>query len=92
MIEVCKIIDGYTPPIMDNFFISKENAHNLRHFQIILNKNKKNPVRYGSETIFYITPLLWVNLPEEHKLENYLSELKPRIKSWKCDACVCRLC
>ena len=37
MIEVYKIINGYAPPIMDNFFIFRENTHNLRNFQIILN-------------------------------------------------------
>ena len=52
MIEVFKIIDGYAPPIMDNFFIFREDTHNLRNFQIILNENKKT-VRYSSETISY---------------------------------------
>ena len=91
MIEVFKIINGYAPPIMDNFFTFRENTHNLRNFQIISNKNKKT-VRYGSETISYKTPLLWANLPEEYKLANSLSEFKSKIKTWKCDTCVCRLC
>ena len=42
MIEVYKIINGYAPPIMGNFFIFRENTNNLRTFQIILNENKKN--------------------------------------------------
>ena len=90
MIEVFKIINGYAPPIMDNFFIFRENTHNLRNFQIILNENKKT-VRYGSETISYRTPLLWANLPEKYKLANSLSEFKSKIKTWKCDVCVCQL-
>ena len=53
MIEVYKIINGYAPPIMDNFFIFRENTRNSSSFQIISNRNKKNPVRYGSQTIFY---------------------------------------
>ena len=88
MTKVFKIINGYTPPITDNFFIFGEN---LRNFQIILNENKKT-VRYGSETISYRTPLLWANLPDEYKLANSLSEFKSKIKTWKCDPCVCRLC
>ena len=32
MIEVYKITNGYAPPIMDNFFIFRENARNLRNF------------------------------------------------------------
>ena len=91
MIEVYKIINGYAPPIMGNFFIFRENTNNLRTFQIILNENKKI-VRYGSETISYRTPLLWVNLPGEYKSANSLNEFKSKIKTWKCDTCVCRSC
>ena len=90
MIEIFKIINGYAPPIMDKFLIFRENTHNLRNFQIILNENKT--VRYGLETISYRAPLLWANLPEEYKLADSLSEFKSKIKTWKCDTCVCRLC
>ena len=41
MIEAFKIITGYAPPIMNNFFIFRANTHNLRNFQTILNENKK---------------------------------------------------
>ena len=41
MIEVFKIINGYAPPIMDKFFIFRENTNNLRYFQVVLNENKK---------------------------------------------------
>ena len=91
MVEVYKIINGYAPPIMDKFFIIRENTHNLRNFQIILIKNRKT-VRYGSETIPYRISLLCANLSEEYKLANSLREFKPKTKSWKCDTCVCRLC
>ena len=50
MIEVFKIINGYAPITIDNFFKFRENTHNLWNFQIILNENKKT-VRYGSEKI-----------------------------------------
>ena len=88
MIEVFKIINRYAPPIMDNFFIFKENTHSLRNFQIILNENQKT-VTYGSETISYRTPFFWANIPEEYKLANSLSGFKSKIKTWKCDTCVC---
>ena len=86
MTKVYKILNGYAPPIKDNFLICRENTHNLRNFQIILNKNKENS-KYGSETMSYKTPLLWANLPKEYKLPNSLSEFKSKIKTWKCDAC-----
>ena len=39
MTEVFKIINGLSQPIMDNFFIFRENTHNIQNFQIIFNKN-----------------------------------------------------
>ena len=71
MTEVFKMINGCAQPIMDYFFIFKENAHNLRNFQIILNENKI-AVRYGLEKISYRTPL-WANLPGKYKLAYSLS-------------------
>ena len=67
MREVLKIVNGLTPPIMDNFFKFHKNTHNIQNFQIIFNGNKKT-VRYGQETIKFRTPSLWANLPEEYKL------------------------
>ena len=40
MTEVLKVIIGYVLWNMDKFFIFRENTHNLRKFQIILNENK----------------------------------------------------
>ena len=72
---------------MGNFFICTENTHNFRNFAITLNKNKKT-VSYDSKTISYRAPLLLVNLPEEYKLTNSLSEFKSKTKSWKYDTCL----
>ena len=41
MIEVYKMINVYAPPIMEHFPMFRENTHNLRNFQIILNKTNK---------------------------------------------------
>ena len=91
LIEVFKIINENVPSIVDSFFIFRENSHNLRNFKIMLNGNKKT-LRYGSEKISYCAPLLWENLQEEYKLANSLSEFKLKVKTWKCDTCVSRLC
>ena len=91
MTEVFKIMNGLSPPIMDNFFIFRENADNIRNFQILSNENK-NPVRYGQGTITFRTPSLWANLPEEYKLINSLNIFKRKIKNWKCETCPCWLC
>ena len=66
MVEILKIINGFAPPIMKEFFSFRENTHNIRNFQVISNESKKT-VRYGLETVKYRTPLLWANLPEKYK-------------------------
>ena len=66
MVQIFKIINGFAPPIMEDFFLFRENTHNIQNFQIISNESKKR-VRYGLETVKYRTPLLWANLPEKHK-------------------------
>ena len=90
MTETFKIIKGISRPIMENFFILRENAHNVRNFQEISNENRKT-VKYGIETISNRTPFLWANLPNEYKLATSLHDFKLKIKNWHCD-CVCRLC
>ena len=85
-----KIINGTSPPIIENFFILQENMHNLRNFQEISNENRKT-VKYGIETISNRTPFLWANLPNEYKLATSLHDFKLKIKNWYCDECVSRL-
>ena len=91
MTEVYKIIKGEAPAIMKNLFIFRENIHNIRNFQIIANETK-NTVRYGLDTICYRTPYLWASLPEEYKHLDSVRKFKEKIKKWKCETCVCRLC
>ena len=61
MVELFKLINGFAPPIMEDFFLFRENTHNIRNIEIISNESKKT-VRYGLETVKYRTPLLWANL------------------------------
>ena len=84
-------MNGLNLPIIDNFFVFRENTYNIRNIQIISNENKKT-VRYGQETIKFRTPPLWANLPEEYKLANSLNMFKRKIKNWKCETCPSQLC
>ena len=45
MTKIFKIINGFSPSIMDDFFMFHKNTFNIRSFQIISNENKKT-VRY----------------------------------------------
>ena len=91
MTETYKIINGISPPIMENFFILRKNTHNVRNFQEIFNENR-NTVKYAIETLSNRTPFLWANLPNKYKLAPFLHDFKLKIKNWHCDICVCGLC
>ena len=80
MTETYKIINGITPPIMENFFILWENRHNLRSFQETCNENRKT-VKHGIEKISSRTQFLWTNLPNEYNLlGNFLHDFNLKIK------------
>ena len=91
MVEVFKMIKDFTPTIMEDFFLFLKKTLNIRNFQIISNESKKT-VRYGLEMVKYRTPLLWANLPEKYKTATSLNSFKTKIKTWKCETCICRLC
>ena len=91
MTEVYKTVKWEAPAIMKNLFIFREGIHDIRNFQIITNENK-NAVRDGLETICFRTPYLYASLPEECKHQNSVRKYKEKIKNWKCETCICRLC
>ena len=80
MVEVFKIINGFAPPIIEDFFLFCENTHDIQNFQIISNESKKT-IRYGLETVIYRTPLLWATLPEKYKAATSLNSFKIKIKT-----------
>ena len=41
MVEVSKIINGFAPRAIENFFLFCENTHTIANFQIISNESKK---------------------------------------------------
>ena len=89
MLEVFKIINGFVPSIMEDFFSFRENNHNIWNFQIISN-DPKETVRYGLETVKYRTPLLLANLLEKYKTATSLNSFKTKIKTRKFKMCICR--
>ena len=91
MTEIYKIVNGVAPRIMNSLFEFRSNEYNIRNFQV-LSTDFRWTVNYGIETITYISPSLWGNLPSEHKLAASLEEFKEKIKKWKCDKCSCKLC
>ena len=89
--EVYKIVNSIELPVMNSFFNFRANIHNFRNFQEIFTENRKT-VKYVIETVMYQGPFLWTNLQSEYKNAKLLEEFKLKIKTWKCDFCLCWLC
>ena len=83
-VEVFKIIDGFASAIMQDLLLFREYTHNIRNFQIIPDETTVKCRTLGK--------LLWANLPEKYKSATSLHSFKRKIKTWKCETSVCRLC
>ena len=90
-IEIYKFQGGLTPPIMRDLFITRENNYNLRNCQE-LEFPLRRTVKFGTESISYRGPQIWNLIPERLRTLETLNKFKKEIKSWKCDACPCRMC
>ena len=90
-IDIYKFQAGLIPPIMSDLFVTRENNYNLRNFQE-LESSVRRTVKFGTETISYRGPQIWNLIPERLRTLETLHKFKTEIKTWKCDACPCRMC
>ena len=81
MTEVCKIVNGVAPPIMNSLFLFRCNTHNVRDFQEIFTENRKT-AKFGTETVADRAPFLWANLYTKYKNLKSLDEFQSKIKAW----------
>ena len=91
MIEIHKIKNNLTPPIMGFMFERRNNRYNLRNFQEFATKRKRT-VKMGLETLSYRSPQLWSILTENLRQINSLVQFKENVRKWGCIDCPCRLC
>ena len=56
--EIYKFQADFTPPIMSDLFVTRENNYNFRNFQTLESSHKRT-VKFGTETISYRGPQLW---------------------------------
>ena len=76
---------------MSSLFEIRKSTHNTRHFQVVSNESRRT-VNYGLGIICYRASFFWANLPPEYNLANSLNIFKMKIKIWKGENCLCRLC
>ena len=90
-IEIYRILIGLPPSFLNNVFHKNiSNNYDLRDHKELYSRNPKT-VRYGTETVLYMTPKIWSKVPETIKMSSSLDSFKSKIRKWKPE-CDCRLC
>ena len=91
MTEMFKTHQNINPNVMKEIFRERENMYILRNnneFEI----PKIKTVIFGSDTVRYRGPQLWLSLPQDIKNAKSIQEFKSKIKNWKFDQCSCKIC
>ena len=90
--EIYKVKNGIAPDIMNDIFELQNPLYNLRSTCNQFRKENIKTVYYGIQSVRYLGPKIWELVPNNIKYSNSLSKFKKLIKSWKPEACPCRLC
>ena len=90
-IEIYKALHNLSSPLMSELFKLKETAYNLRNGSALASTNKKTTT-YGINSISYLAPKIWDQVPKEIKDSKSLNIFKQKIKIWMPPKCPCTLC
>ena len=91
MTEMFKTHNNMNPPFMNEIFRERENVYNLRNNnEFVLPRIRT--VNFGSETIRYRGPQLWLSLPQDIRNAESILLFKSKIKNWRGEDCTCKLC
>ena len=90
--EMYKVSNGLSPTVVSNIFRHKY----CYNYNLWLNSQLSRPivrsVFHGTKSVSYLGPVIWNILPDSYKnLPNFIV-YKNRIKKWKPENCLCRLC
>jgi len=89
-IEIFKANNKLGPELINNIFKFVESNYNLRNRKatstIIRTTN------YGIETLTYLAPKIWKEIPDSCKKATSLNQFKREIQEWIPKNCPCRIC
>ena len=91
MTEIYETHNSLNPTFMEDIFIAKIPQYSLRNGSQ-MQLPKVRTTTFGIETISYLGGKLWHKLSTEIKESSNLAQFKNRIKKWKGEECVCKLC
>ena len=89
--EIYKVLKGISPKIMENIFEINEHSHNLRS-GITFKSHNFRTVHYGQQSLSYLAPRIWNQVPNDIKNSTTVTIFKSKIKTWTPENCPCRLC
>ena len=90
-IEMFKVKHNMSPIFMNNVFSDNSNPYYIRNAPEFNTSNIRT-VYNGTETISFRGPKTWALVPNEIKNSKTLPEFKNKIRHWKPEGCMCRLC
>ena len=88
--EIFKARNNLSPPIVQNIFRTTEQAYSLRR-DTIFEGRRIQTQRYGIESLTYLGPKIWSQVPNEMKESASLAVFKNKIKKWRPKLCPCKL-
>ena len=86
-----QVKNNLCPKIVKDVFLIREILYNLRNKCIWESQNLRTNF-YGTETISFRGPKIWMTIPDSIKNSTSLTTFKQAIKRWKPSGCTCRLC
>jgi len=89
-IEVFKANNKLGPELTNNIFKFIEPNYNLRNPKIT--SNIIRTTSYGIETLTYLAPKIWKEIPDSCKTATSLNQFKREIQKWIPKNCPCRIC
>ena len=80
--EIYKTVNGFAPTTnMNSIFEIKNIEYNLRNKNNFKSR-RINSVRYGIDSLTYLSPKIWNIVPEDIKKSESLNVFKTKIKKW----------
>ena len=89
--EIYKAKNNLCPSLVQNLFKVTEPQYNFRRHTVFNSRNIRTQ-RYGLDSLTYLGPKIWDQVPVDIKESVSLAIFKDKIKNWIPIRCPCRLC
>ena len=91
-LELFKVYTKQGPDILNDVFpLNNQTRYNLRTNAHFATRTIRT-VHYGDNSLRYLGPKIWEQVPSHMKEAESVEVFKSRIKNWIPDNCPCRLC